>query len=295
MEERRGLTLAELIVTLFVVAVVVAILLPATGKDPVIAKRVVCGHHLKELGQAMTVYADDYDGLYPQLPGSGPWSKTLGFNYDLEEPDFRGAQSASGRTVTASWYLLVRQADVPLKTFTCPASKTKEFELAKGSCDYTKLWDFGPDPYKHVDYSMHLPYGRFPAKANLSAAFALGSDMNPWFQNGEIVPAGENGKSPQLLSFDNWDSVERDAFGAGNYQLHIRKFQKFGEGQNVLFADGHASYETRPNVGVDRDNIFTYWSVEENPTEQERQGGKAPTGRGPENDAKSREDSFLAI
>lgn len=295
MDKRKGLTLVGAVVTVVVIVIMIAIFMPALGKDPVIAKRVVCGHHLKQLGQAMTVYAEDFDGMYPQLPGSGRWSKTLGFNYSLKRPDFEGAQSASGRTVTASWYLLVRQADVPLKTFTCPASKTKEFGLPKDSSDHTKLWDFGSDPHKHVDYSMHLPYGRFPANANLSAAFALGSDMNPWFQNGEIIPAGENGKSPQLLTFDNWTTVERDAFGAGNYQLHIRRFQKYGEGQNILFADGHASFEAQPNVGVKNDNIYTYWSAEENPTDQDRQGGTAPTSRGAENDAKSRDDSFLAI
>ena len=30
-----------------------------------------------------------------------------------------------------------------------------------------------------------------------------------------------------------------------------------GEGQNVLYADGHASFERTPTVGVDHDNIYT--------------------------------------
>ena len=67
------------------------------------------------------------------------------------------------------------------------------------------------------------------------------------------------------------------------------------EGQNVLYADGHNSYEKQPNVGVKRDNIYTFWSTEENPTEQDKQGGTAPTSRSAENDAKSKDDSFLAI
>ena len=29
------------------------------------------------------------------------------------------------------------------------------------------------------------------------------------------------------------------------------------EGQNVLYADGHVSYETTPFVGLNHDNIFT--------------------------------------
>ena len=30
-----------------------------------------------------------------------------------------------------------------------------------------------------------------------------------------------------------------------------------GEGQNVLFMDGHASFERRPLAGVEQDNIYT--------------------------------------
>ncbi|MHC5163328.1 MAG: hypothetical protein ACYSO4_09495, partial [Planctomycetota bacterium] len=68
-----------------------------------------------------------------------------------------------------------------------------------------------------------------------------------------------------------------------------------GLGQNVAYADGHTSYEKQPNVGVKYDNIYTYWSTKENPTEQDKQGGTAPTGRSPENDAKSSNDSFLVL
>jgi len=67
------------------------------------------------------------------------------------------------------------------------------------------------------------------------------------------------------------------------------------DAQNVLFADGHVAYETQPNVGADQDNIYTFWSAPDNPTEQDIQGGTAPTDRSPDNDAKSRDDSFLVI
>jgi len=30
-----------------------------------------------------------------------------------------------------------------------------------------------------------------------------------------------------------------------------------GDGQNILFGDGHVSFEQNPFVGVNRDNIFT--------------------------------------
>ena len=67
------------------------------------------------------------------------------------------------------------------------------------------------------------------------------------------------------------------------------------DGQNVLFADGHTSYEKQPDVGVKNDNIYTYWSTEGGQTEQDRRGSTAPASRSEENDAKSKDDSFLVI
>lgn len=63
----------------------------------------------------------------------------------------------------------------------------------------------------------------------------------------------------------------------------------------MLFADGHASFEKWPNCGVNKDNIYTYWSTKWNPTEQDIQGGKPPTARDENNDAKSPDDSFLVL
>jgi Tfp pilus assembly protein PilE len=105
MEDRKGLSLIELILAFFIIAFLIAIFMPAIGKDPKIANRVICGANLKTLGAAMTIYANDYDDNLPQLPGSGPWSKRLGFDYDLQKPDFSkgGAEGRVSRTISASW------------------------------------------------------------------------------------------------------------------------------------------------------------------------------------------------
>ncbi len=114
MGERNGLTLVEVVVVIFILLLIAAIFMPALGKMSPIAHRVVCGINLKGLGTAIAVYANDYDGAYPELPGKGAWSKELGFDYSMTRPDFGpgGAQELAGRTISASWYLLVREADV---------------------------------------------------------------------------------------------------------------------------------------------------------------------------------------
>lgn len=292
MEQKNGLTLVGLIFTIVIVLFVLVIIIPLMmGVDKNIRNRVVCASKLKGLGIALLVYARDYDGNYPQLPGTGPWSKELGFAFDMEKPDFSetGQQGYVGRTITASWYLLVREADVSPKSFVCMASEQKEFK-GKNSAkrDIIDLWDFGNNPYQHVSYAMHNPYGKYPAKNSHPASFAVAADMNPWMVNGDFIPAGKGDTPPQIITL-----TDNTTWKLGNSPHH--RIKQGREGQNVLFADGHVSLETLPNVGVHYDNIYTYWSTEKEPGKQDIQGGTAPTGRTAENDAKSKEDSFLVL
>lgn len=294
MGERNGFTLIELVVVILIVVVLLAILMPPLGKVKPIAQRVVCGTNLKGLGTAQGVYANDYDGAYPQLPGKGAWSKRLGFDYYHAKADFSegGAEEYNSRTITSSWYLLVREADMWQKSFVCPSSSQVPFEGENPeNVDIVELWDFGADPYKHVSYSMHNPYGKYPAHDELSGAFAVAADMSPWFKNGDIVGAGEDGSTPQLLS-DDWSmnaQVEKSQTQVANSLHHVRQGHKYGEGQNVLFGDGHNSYEKRSDVGVRHDGIYTYQSG------GDIRIGTNPTARDEGNDAMSRKDSFLGI
>ena len=297
MQKESRLRLRDVIVVLAVVFLVIAISLPVLKKIKRFASGVVCATNLKGLGTAIIVYANDYDGMYPQLPGKGPWSKRLGFDYYMQKPDFTpsGSEEYNSRTISASWYLLVRECDVSPKSVICthldPKLGIKPFDGRNPEDrDIVELWDFGPNPYKHVSYSMHYPYGNFPAHGGLSASFAIASDMNPWFKNGNIVQPGDENTPPRII-----DITDSSTWAVGNSVNHVSKDQKCAEGQNVLYMDGHACYEKGSNVGINKDNIYTFWSTTEEPTKQDIQGGTNPTSRSKENDAKSKEDSFLAI
>ena len=307
MQKQNGLTRRDVIIIVTVIFFMILILLPAHGKHPPTVWRVYCAMNLKGLGAALAVYANDHDGMYPQLPGKGPWDKELGFGYYLEKPDFSegGSEEYSPRTISASLYLLVRECDVSPKSFVCEASgrqfgiKPFEGDDLEGR-DIVELWDFGSDPYKHVSYSFHNPYGNFPAHGNLSSSFAIAADMNPWFKDGDILPPGEDKDTPQIIDFN-----ERESFYLGNSANHPNYEKKSffsyeaipdtNRGQNVLYAGGYVGYEQSADVGVRHDNIYTFWPTTENPTEQDIRNGENPTSRSKENDAKSKDDSFLAI
>jgi len=111
MKIRNGFILTELIVVIASIALLVAIFMPAQGKVREIANRVVCGTNLKGFGNAVTVYANDFDGMYP-CQGK-EFDHTWGDLTDDWMDPKKDWSKEGGITVGASMYLLVRLAAVP--------------------------------------------------------------------------------------------------------------------------------------------------------------------------------------
>lgn len=294
MSKRSGLTLTDVLALITLTLIILVLFLPVSKANQYRYRGLTCKENLKQLGLGMIIYANDYEDDFPVMDGKGPWSKRLGFDYYLQNPDFTegGAEEYNSRTISASLYMLIREVDILPKTFICPQSEQAPFDgYNDRGLDIVELWDFGHDPYKHVSYSYQNPYGRYPADGSHSARFAVVADMSPWFKDGDIVPPGEAYAPPQII-----DVTEPSTWLLGNSLNHKPKGLICGEYQNIIFGDSHVSDADSPNVGRDNDNIYTFWSATEDPSEQDIQGGTNPTSRSEENDAKQiREDSFLAI
>ncbi len=283
---KKGFTLIELLVVIAIIAMLLAILMPALSKVKKIAQRVVCGTNLKGLGTAQTVYAHDYNGQWtvqggrtnPRLANAtAAWQTATLPGSGWADPDMTPSV-----TVGASLYLLVREADVSPKSFVCPASNQKEFDGRNDhNLDLVQLWDFGHREYNTtgpencVSYSYHMPYkgndstpagntakkARFAADGQRSASFAVMADKSPWFDTRlntgtptQTSYMDVRALLPQITTADGWAAISRWDIYAGNAQPHDR------EGQNVLYADGHTTYETRSDVGTKNDNIYTPWA-----------------------------------
>ena len=197
----------------------------------------------------MLLYATENKGSYPRTVfelGNGSPVPTAYTNPNAPDPFGPGGPAAND--VSAALFLLLRTQDLTPNFFVCPSAPAGE------------PWDFGGKPpsqlsnfpgRQFLSYSYANPY---PSRAAIDAGlrfttalapdFALAADMNSGMQS----LAGVKPTSPR----PHLEEVNSRNHG--------------GQGQNVLYADGHVEWADTvfcgmsrplPGGGAERDNIYT--------------------------------------
>jgi prepilin-type processing-associated H-X9-DG protein len=244
-------TLIELIFVILILGTFFLVIVPSLGRARVSTRRDYCAVNLKVIGTSMKVYANDHDGNWP-IPafdesaiGTIRYTVEVGggkgtrWSPDRTQPSMSGPDGTTELSPTRALWLLVRSGDVTVKQFVCPGLDEP---------DPTECIDCYYDfrAYDNISYGYQVPFGpkRTRAREGIDNRMPLVADKGPYVGPDVATPPPSMSPDDSPKDWRPWNSPNHAS-------------REGGFGQNVLYADGHVTFERTPIVGIDHDNIYT--------------------------------------
>jgi prepilin-type N-terminal cleavage/methylation domain-containing protein/prepilin-type processing-associated H-X9-DG protein len=254
---RAGFTLIELLVVIAIIAILAAILFPVFAQAREKARAISCLSNCKQIGLGFMMYLQDYDEKYPAATYDSAWAFPNGFP---------AATMPDGRTFQGMviWPLQIypyiksggtRNTEKAVSVFTCPDDPNPQTPSTPD--------DGITNPFVNA-WGKPIPMSIFP-----NTDFTFGQDTNmPVSLSAVSFPANTylagDSYSEHSIGFSSWDTgfysanvFNRSRLSKGGCAgLHNegglmwldegadpRPCARHQQGNNYIYADGHAKFE----------------------------------------------------
>jgi prepilin-type N-terminal cleavage/methylation domain-containing protein/prepilin-type processing-associated H-X9-DG protein len=244
----KGFTLIELLVVISIIAVLLAVLMPALNKARELGQRAVCLDNLKEIMQANEVYATKHDGwyapvVYDMRPSGGDSCEWFGM------PDFRLALNVTAYETTA--HMDTTSSLIMPLALSCPADKIIK------------------NPSANTTQNVLISYAYNYTDWKPNGGWLPGAPYSCGWRSEQINHPAE--KLAFVDSIDWWCwwgganyAVGWDKFGQANISVYKHNsspevdgptIYRHNEGANIAFYDCHTEWRKRFDIYVRADVI----------------------------------------
>lgn len=253
---RAGFSIVEFLVLIGVVALLGSIFVPYLARTREMDRRTRCARNLANFAVVLREYAKQNNFLLPSVvyDAAGKPNGYTGFTGADDPNPFAAGTTVSANDVTASLFLLMREGyisdgrEIGLSLYICPSSNDVADRLTNAAGRQVTA-----NQRSNFRSAGHLSYG-YCSPFSSAAKFRLNTDwLDPTFAVMADKGPGAGGPIDDI-AFPAFDAPPLE-MSRGNSNNHENA------GQNVLYGDGHVSFERTPYCGYhDKgapDNIFT--------------------------------------